>query len=461
LPTVERMHGFIKAIALFLAAVLVGASFQPGLWLLSYAGLAIAAVLIEQRYSKLLPAFVAGCTLQLLGVEWTAHSYGTLQNTQQRTLNWLLLGLIFGGAFVPIVLKVGVWLRSQAWPLWLCVPVAWTIGDVARYEGGRLVSGGPYPWLTLGLTQTELVVPCQVADLGGVWAVGFLAAMFAATVVQTVESRRVPAIPVLILVGSLVYGYCRLASDFERGPSLALMPATSEEVPDANFALWSESAFGYPHAIESPAVLLQGIRRSTDEDSFNSLVILREERVIGIYDKWNLVPWSEFMPWSSQRVLTAGDKLGVFDIDGQRVAAAICYDVCFSDYMRQLAREHPDVVVIAANESADPTMMLAHQLLAQSRLRAIEMRRTIVRNANGGYSGIIDGNGRLYPVELDFREPVVLESIPIDRRHSPYVWLGYWLPIGCCLALFVTIARRACLKSVPNSGCDVVKNEVN
>jgi apolipoprotein N-acyltransferase len=441
----------LQAISLFLAAVLLGASFQDGLWPLTYVGLAIAAVLVEQRYAKLLPAIVAGYTFQLMGVQWTVETYGTLQNTEQRTLNWLLIGVLFF-AFMPIMLMAGRRLRNRGWPLWLAFPIAWTVGDYARYEIGRLINSGPYPWLTLGLSQTDLLFLCQVADLAGVWGVGFIVAMFVAAIVQTALSGRVPVAPTLIVAAALVYGQWRMASTFEQGPTIALMPGYSQDVPSADFALWSESVFAYPQPIESRATLLQGCIRQEGDKTFNSLAILQGGQVVGMYDKCNLVPWSEFQPWKGRSRLTAGDKLRVFD----RFGVAICYDVCFSNYMRRLAGEGPEFIAISANESIDPTMMLAYQLLAHSRLRAIEARRTIVRNANGGYSGVIDGNGRLQPI-LDFREPVVLD-IPIDDRVSPYVWLGYWLPIGC---LLVTVAGRPRLKAMPNERVDLVDNEMH
>lgn len=450
----------INAIALFLSAVLVGASFQPRLWALSYAGLVIAAVVVERKYAKFVPALIAGFAFQLLGVVWTIDCYSTLQNTMQRTTDWLLLGGFFAGIW-PVVFLAAKQLRANGWPLWLSLPVAWTIGDFSRYEAGRLITGGPYPWLTLGLSQADLVIPCQVADLGGVWAVGFIAAMFAATLVQSVVARRVPTAPVVILALAFAYGQLRASSSFDNGPTIALMPGVNESVPDVDLALWSETVFEEPIPLPTPAVLVQGVLRETGDRTFNSLAILQAGREYGMYDKCNLVPWSEFVPWSNRRLLSPGPRCKTFDMNGYRLGVAICYDICFSDFMRTLAADRPDFIVIAANEAADPSMMLAHALMAQSRLRAIEMRRTLIRNANGGYSGIIDGSGCQRLVETNFRDPIVCGSIPVDRRLSLYVILGFWLPIGCCLALAISIARGSRLHSVPDLRRDLVDQKIH
>jgi apolipoprotein N-acyltransferase len=451
----------VRAITLMLAAILLGASFQAG-WLvpLSYGGLVITAVLIEQRYAKFLPAIIAGFIFQLLGVEWTLETYGTLQNTMQRTTNWLLVGLLFAG-FMPIVVKVGVLLRDRGWPLWLSLPVAWTIGDFARYESGWLISGSPYPWLTLGLTQTGLTVPCQVADLGGVWAVGFIAAMFSATIAQSIIQRRALIVPILLLVTALIYGQWRISSaTFSDGPTIALMPGYSLQVPAVDCAVWPESSFDHYETAPTSALLIQGFHRHDNEKSFNSLAVLKEGELLGCYDKYNLVPWSEFQPWGGPgRQLTAGKRLGIFECRGYRMGTAICYDVCFTDFVRHLSTTQ--FVVIAANESGDPSMMLAHQLLAATRLRAIEIRRAIVRNANGGFSGIVDGNGRLVAAPQDFREPIIMGCVPIDDRFSIYASCGAWLPIGCFLALVVTVARSSRLQAVPNIRRDAIENETD
>ena len=452
----------LAAMTLILAAVLLGISFQgPGLTPLAWIGLTAIAFVIHFGYFKLLPAYAAGILLQLAGVDWMRHCFSTLAVTESRLTNWLLLGLAFG-TVLPVVLALGAWLR-RCWPLWLIMPVVWTIGDLLRYEEGYLISRGPYPWMSLALTQTDFVIPCQVADLGGMWAVGFIAAMFSGMIAQSIVERRALVVPMLILCAAIIYGQWRVSSTtFSQGPTIALMPGQNLKVPLADFALWSETTFEQSTPLPTSTILVQGYVRQDNQKVFNSIALLKDGQLVDHYDKCNLVPWSEFLPWGGPgRQLTAGDKLGVFECGRFRFGAAVCYDVCFSEFMRRLASEHPQFVVIPANESSDPSMMLAHQLLAQTRLRAIEMRKAIVRNANGGFSGIVDGNGRLIPAPLDFREPVIVGPVPLDDRFSPYTWLDGWLPVACVLAVFLTVCRRPRLQSVPLLAGDVVEHETH
>jgi apolipoprotein N-acyltransferase len=203
-------------------------------------------------------------------------------------------------------------------------------------------------------------------------------------------------------------------------------------VPDADLALWPESAFFGPEPVSASCPTIKGCIRAVGEKKYNSAIIENDGEVT-CYDKCNLVPYSESR-------FTPGTETVSIDLSGCRVGVAICYDICFADFMRKLST--CDLILVLANEASDPTMNLARQLLAMAQLRAIEARCTIIRNANGGYSGMIDGNGVLYPVELDFRTAIRLEPAQLDSRFSLYAHLGDWLPIACVLAIILDFTNR-------------------
>ena len=226
------------------------------------------------------------------------------------------------------------------------------------------------------------------------------------------------------------------------------MPGDSLDVPAVNLAVWSESAFENFETVDSDSVLVQGFRRESHGDRFNSLAVTQRGKLLATYDKSNLVPWSEFVPFDKNRSnLSPGTSHGSFTLLGRKVGCAICYDICFTDFMRGLS--DASFIVVPANEAIDPTMKLARQTLAATRLRAVELRRTIVRNANGGYSGIVDGSGYLRPIPLNFGVPTTIGAVPIDSRFSLYALTGPWLPIICCAAIAYAAARRS-LRRITN-----------
>lgn len=412
-----------SAAALIISAAVLGASFQaPELTPFSWFALAVIAVLVRQGYSKIVPAYLAGVTFQMVGVFWMTRTYSSLELTEARLTNWLLSSLYFGMIF-PIVLALGVRLRAR-WPMWLVMPVIWTIGDLLRFEGGRLI-GGACPWLALGYSQTGFLAGCQVADLGGVWAVGFVAAMFAGALTDTLYERRLPLVGAAFIVAAIGYGVFRIWTPaFSTGPSVALMPGADKDVPVADLAIWPETAFEGHEPLGATCATVQGCRRHEGDRTFNSAMI-DVDGVTICYDKCNLVPYSEAR-------LTPGSHAVSFASGEYEIGVAICYDICFGRFMRGLA--DCDFILVPANESSDPTMQLANQLLAIAKIRAIEMHRAIVRNANGGYSGVVDGNGRTQPLEV---KQATVVTVPIDDRLSLYAYLGDWLPAACVLALAV------------------------
>jgi apolipoprotein N-acyltransferase len=430
----ERLIGDpLKAIALILAAVLIGTSFAgSGVSALAWIGLAIVGVLVAGQQFRLMPLYLAGVALQLSSVDWMRHCYSVSALTESRVSNWAVLGLVYG-LVLPLTFFLAIRMNKH-WPLWLSLPVAWTVGDFLRYQSGYLISGGPYPWVTLGLSQTDWLVLCQVADIGGIWAVGFVVAMIAGMAAQIFVTRRVPALPLVIVAAVLVYGGWRLREiQAAAGPRFALIPGTLKTIPDeVEFAMWPETAFGSHTPMDSTAVLLQGCRRGGDSTTFNSLAVISGQEPVCFYDKCNLVPWSEFEPWGGTSRFVAGESPGIFTAGGYRFGVAICYDVCFPGFLRRIARENPQFIAIAANEASDPTQVLAYQLLCHAKLRAIETRRAIVRNANGGFSGVIDGCGRFALSDARLR-PATTLALPLDVRTSPYAWAGDWLPLACLL----------------------------
>jgi apolipoprotein N-acyltransferase len=172
----------------------------------------------------------------------------------------------------------------------------------------------------------------------------------------------------------------------------------------------------------------------------------------GSYDKIGLVPWTEFTPLhglTSRRAsrFTHGAQCRVFELAGaakqktHRFAIAICYDVAFPQIFRQAMQSAdgaPEFFLVCSSERSDRTGRMSRHLLNLARLRAIECRRTLVRNVNLGRSGRIDSTGRLCDETLPLLVPSAtpLGQIPIDSRSTLYLLWGDWIPpVVVCVAL--------------------------
>mgnify|MGYP002623057837 CR=1 FL=1 len=195
---------------------------------------------------------------------------------------------------------------------------------------------------------------------------------------------------------------------------------------------------------------------------YRSLAVVDSEgKYVGAADKRYLVPWVEFVPatWvpvtSPEQVFRRGRKAPLFSIRGGspqrafRFGCAVCYDACF-EIPSPGAR--PDFYVHCGTEPVQVGPMMHAAMLRMARLRAVEARRAVVRNATHGASGMIDGCGQLVATApSEFDRPVALGSVPLDDRVSLYACGGDWLP-WLCMAVLVggcLRAPRACPADLP------------
>ncbi|MBX3414267.1 MAG: hypothetical protein KF708_16390 [Pirellulales bacterium] len=184
----------------------------------------------------------------------------------------------------------------------------------------------------------------------------------------------------------------------------------------------------------------------------NSIACVHPTRgYLGAYDKHYLVPWSEKIPFSSRIDLdlglySPGTESPIFSCAARQsgesfhCAAAICYDAAFPAAFRLSNYAfHPDFFLMASSEAFERTGRLQACMLQAVRFRAIENRRAIVRNVNGGRSGIVDATGSYRDSTLpsNLTEPTVLRNVPIYSQVSLYTSIGDWAPITC-LALILT-----------------------
>ncbi len=134
----------------------------------------------------------------------------------------------------------------------------------------------------------------------------------------------------------------------------------------------------------------------------------REGNLKAVYSKTHL-----FSPMGENEHFVPGKELAVFELDGIRCAAAVCYDIRFPEWIRKLALQDISILFLPA---AWPMRRLAHwQCL--TRARAIENQIFVVAvNCAGrqptmkcaGHSAVIDPWGELL-AEAD-EHPLLLQA---------------------------------------------------
>lgn len=228
-------------------------------------------------------------------------------------------------------------------------------------------------------------------------------------------------------------------------------------------------------ARELGAALLIGCTRQDEQGHYlklcnSTIVVDSQEGYRGYYDKVCLVPWREFTPRIGYDLgirgdteLSRGESFPVFSVataqreEPYRVAAAICFDVAFPGVMRAFRRQEsaastPEFFVFSSCEITDATGCLQETLLRMAQLRAVESRRSIVRNVDGGYQALINSNGRVLwrsdrsPVDA----PRLVGPVPIDRRASLYAAWGDWLPITAAVVVLCVVLKGRLRRRQPS-----------
>jgi apolipoprotein N-acyltransferase len=269
---VVRREGLQRSVWLLglLSAVLLWSAFTP-LELSAVAWLALLPLSLLLRLRSLPPKTYA--------VLW---SCGLLWGTA--TLQWMRLGhpamyvamlalAAWIGLTFPVFVLLGRRVTAAGLPVWLAVPVVWTVLEYAR---GMLLTG--FAWYFLGHSQYRWIGLIQIADVTGAWGVSFVVALFSGVLVLYVPAsllRRLGldvspgvepgtrvVVPTAIAAGvlclCLVYGAVRAErpSAFPPGPVVSLIQGnfTPELKHDAQLVL---SRFRVHNVLMQSSIRLQ------------------------------------------------------------------------------------------------------------------------------------------------------------------------------------------------------------
>lgn len=248
----------------------------------------------------------------------------------------------------------------------------------------------------------------------------------------------------------------------------------------ARIVIWSETTLPYS-LVEFPktearlcdiatkygVTLVTGIFTDVyNEDSepvfYNSVIAMDSEGNLDdtVYHKQHLVPFGEYVPHRDVILnlfpflgdismlsydLTPGTEASIFDLDGVKAGAIICFDSIYESSTIESTRNGAQFIMMATNESWFDGSRAMSMHNDQAKLRAIECGRFIARSANTGISAIISPIGESM-CEVDALESgFCVYSIPIsdEPQITLYTRIGnlfVYLNIAALIGLIVTNA---------------------
>jgi apolipoprotein N-acyltransferase len=372
----------------------------------------------------------------------------------------------------------------------------WAVPGVAALWVAVEVTHGPlgFAWLALGNAGIGMGVPMRLAPFTGVYGISFaFATMSAALALAAMRRPRrellwLVSLPLLLLLPDL--------PPAERGRETAvlLQPNISEserwtresidrridEMAGASLRgamtgtgaspaviAWPEvpAPFYYEDpafrkaldnlARASRAYVLSGVvAQSGTGGVFNSAMLVSPAGApISRYDKVNLVPFGEFVPWPfgfankiSTEVgdFTAGRRVVVSPANGHRLGTFICYESVFPNFVRQFAAEGAEVLFNISNDGYFGKSAAREQHLKIVRMRAAENRRWILRATNDGITATIDTAGRLRGTLPLYVEATSYTGFTYEASRTVYTRWGDWFPLACATAaLMLLLLERA------------------
>jgi apolipoprotein N-acyltransferase len=342
---------------------------------------------------------------------------------------------------------------------------------LAEWLRGHVLTG--FPWDLTGESWRAGSAPSQAAALVGAYGLSWItlvAATAPITVFEGWRGRATALSAVAIVAGLYAFGAARLArapaidphapwvrivqadvkqeskydtrlfdSIFTRYVTLTARPSSAPAARPPDIVVWPEGAI--PAALEEyladgtwtadalahalgpgQTLILGGYRSATAADgapiTYNSLAVLRHAgaslRVIGLYDKYRLVPFGEFMPfdsvasrWGIKQFVHVGDgftpgpRPRPLPIAGLPTPQPlICYEGVFPGLTREggvLSGQRAAWIVNISNDAWFGAGVGPRQHLNIASYRAIEEGLPMVRDTPTGISAIIDAYGRIAP----------------------------------------------------------------
>ena len=209
--------------------------------------------------------------------------------------------------------------------------------------------------------------------------------------------------------------------------------------------------------------------------TYNGILLLAPNtKKVERYGKMKLVPFGEHVPFSDQLpflsnifswgVGISGWNVGrdtvvfhmaIMDqnsntIDSLMVNGLVCYESVYPYFVTAFVKKGTDLITVVTNDSWYGKSSGPYQHKEIAVLRAVENRKSVIRDANGGISCIIDPLGRTLSETKLFTRTILVGDVPIQEgstffsEHPMIIpYFSSYLSIGVFLFfIFIKIKNR-------------------
>jgi apolipoprotein N-acyltransferase len=361
-----------------------------------------------------------------------------------------------------------------------------------------------FAWLDLGNAGIGMSVPVRLAPWTGVYGISFVFALVA-TVVALVAMRR-PRLHLAPLLALPLIALLPALPAAQRGTELAVLvqpnisetaawtPQWVEDMRERVEKLTFQTALADPNQMprlivwpEAPMPVyyyenpdtrawVDGVARRTraylvanvtphtaSGAPLNSaLLVSPEGTAVGRYDKVNLVPFGEYVPWPFHALVAKvsseggdfapGRRQVTLAAGAHRLGVFVCYESVFPDYVRRFARDGAELLVNISNDGWYGRTAARDQHLKIVRMRAAENRRWILRATNDGITATIDPAGRVSRDLPPYTEGAARTAYSWLTATTFYSHHGDWFVLLCAAISAVGLGGAVYRERVIHAG---------
>jgi apolipoprotein N-acyltransferase len=509
-PEPAQVSMLLRVAVALLAGAALGLSWQPyGFWPLLL--VAIPAFTLGVRGVRPAAAFglgyLFGLTMLLFAVSWL-HVLGTWI----AALLIIFMALFFGFLGLTVTLVS----RLRWWPL--ATACCWVL---IEYAFSRIPFGG-FGWtrIAYAAVDTPLAGFFPIIGVAGVSFVVALVGQLIAWAILTLWSARrgrparrshliiAAALTVgLGLLGSALrlyqvepevgsagsvrvgivqgnipgrgieaMGRARSVTNNHLSETIQLMTkARLGEVPEPDFVLWPENSTDIDPTVDpltkltvqaavdvaDRPILVGAVMQGPgiDERQTAALWWDPERGVTARYDKQNLVPFGEWIPFRAQLLplipllqqvgaqSIAGPGPGVLDVAvaGRpiKIGDVICFELAYDQTLYRSLIGGAQVMMVQSNNATYGGTGQIEQQFAITRARAMESRREIAVATTNSVSGFITRDGAVAARTQEFTARSMVVDMPLRSALTPAISVAPWLERAMAL-----VAVLACVAAL-------------
>ncbi|WP_105900961.1 apolipoprotein N-acyltransferase [Vibrio gangliei] len=386
--------------------------------------------------------------------------------------------------------------KTNALRLVIAAPILWLITDCLR---GWVMTG--FPWLWLGYSQIDSPLN-GFAPISGVESITLALWLIAGGLAITLLNKQWQylALPVGVFAVSIglnqvdwvkpnpetTTSFALIQGNIDqkmkwvpshRWPTLMKYTDMSRANWGTDIIIWPEAAIpalesdlpAFLHNLDTAAkannsALITGVLSQDDMGLFYNNVLTLGDNGLGPYDydtakrysKHHLLPFGEFVPFGDLlRPIAPFFNLPMSSFQrgeyiqpnlvahGRHLLAALCYEIIFSDQVRDNVTDDTDFILTLSNDAwfGDSIGPLQHMEIA--RMRALELGKPLIRATNNGVTAVTDYKGKITKQVPQFQTEVLKAEVTSTSGNTPYTFIGCWLLyLWCGIGLAITLYQR-------------------